>query len=297
MYSSMPGSCRTGRSRRLEQLAMEAETALRGEQFSAMLRALHPSGHLQWAPDLRGAVRVATITKVLTRLRTCSDDGVMESTFSGPPKLTPQGFHPWFDVPDRRNATAAIVFGHWAAMGLHVSPKICSDWIAAACMGDNSPRCDWRTGRSFKCVVRKRVEASEPPVTVGWPRYSSRLLPTYRFLPGLTPHPRHNPLGHSFGQPEPRPRPCEHDHWSHSKDYLYAIDLYNFAYWWEAHEVLEGLWHACGRTTTAGNFFQALIQFAAAHLKRALGNEPAAHNLVSLRAPTPEELPHTLHGA
>lgn len=123
------------------------------------------------------------------------------------------------------------------------------------------------------------MEASEPPVTVGWPRYSRRLLPTYRFLPGLTPHPRHNPLGHSFGQPESLPRPCEHDHWSHSKDYLYAIDLYNFAYWWEAHEVLEGLWHACGRTTTAGNFFQALIQFAAAHLKRALGNEPAAHNL------------------
>ena len=106
------------------QLAMEAETALRGEQFSAMLRALHPSGHLQWAPDLRGPVRVATITKVLTRLRTCSDDGVMESTFSGPPKLTPQGFHPWFDVPDRRNATAAIVFGHWAAMGLHVSENL-----------------------------------------------------------------------------------------------------------------------------------------------------------------------------
>ena len=51
------------------------------------------------------------------------------------------------------------------------------------------------------------MEASEPPVTVGWPRYSRRLLPTYRFLPGLTPHPRHNPLGHSFGQPESLPRP------------------------------------------------------------------------------------------
>jgi predicted metal-dependent hydrolase len=60
---------------------------------------------------------------------------------------------------------------------------------------------------------------------------------------------------------------------------LYAVDLYNFGYWWESHEVLEGLWHACGRRTTAGNYFQALIQFAAAHLKRALGNEVAAHNL------------------
>ena len=109
-----------------QQLAMEAETALRGEQFSATLRALHPSGHLQWAPDLKGPVRLATIIKVLTRIRTCSDDGIMESTFSGPPKLTPQGFHPWFDLPNRRSATATIVFGHWAAMGLHLTPNLCA---------------------------------------------------------------------------------------------------------------------------------------------------------------------------
>ena len=107
-----------------QQFAMEAETALRGEQFNTTLRALHPSDHLQWAPDLKGPVRLATIIKVLTRLRTCSDNGIMESTFSGPPKLTPQGFHPWFDVPNRRSATATIVFGHWAAMGLHLTPNL-----------------------------------------------------------------------------------------------------------------------------------------------------------------------------
>ena len=53
-------------------------------------------------------------------------------------------------------------------------------------------------------------------------------------------------------------------------DYLYAIDLYNYAYWWECHEVLEGLWRA-GQTTKQGNFFRALIQLAAANLKRSLG--------------------------
>ena len=37
-------------------------------------------------------------------------------------------------------------------------------------------------------------------------------------------------------------------------DYLYAIDLYNYAYWWECHEVLEGLWRA-GQTTEARKFF------------------------------------------
>jgi hypothetical protein len=111
------------------------------------------------------------------------------------------------------------------------------------------------------------------------PRYGTLPFPAYRFLPGRTPHPRRNPQGHSFGLPEPRPLPFKHEVWSTSEDYLYAVDLYNFDYWWEAHEVFEGLWHACGRNTEAGNFFQALIQVAGANIKHELGNEAAAQNL------------------
>lgn len=66
-----------------------------------------------------------------------------------------------------------------------------------------------------------------------------------------------------------------------SEDYLYGIDLYNWTYWWEAHEIFEAFWHAYGRSTPAGNFFQALIQCAAANLKRELGYEQATRNLVS----------------
>lgn len=66
-----------------------------------------------------------------------------------------------------------------------------------------------------------------------------------------------------------------------SEEFLYGIDLYNGTYWWEAHEVFEGFWHAYGRSTPAGNFFQALIQCTAANLKRELGNEPAARKLVA----------------
>jgi len=44
-------------------------------------------------------------------------------------------------------------------------------------------------------------------------------------------------------------------------------------------EAFEGLWHAVGHKTQQGTFFQALIQIAAANLKRFLGNEQAATNL------------------
>ena len=121
------------------------------------------------------------------------------------------------------------------------------------------------------------IEPHPPDPT--WPRYSTRPFPSYRFLPGKNPHPRRDPLGHSYGQPEPKLLAFPPEEWQRSEDYLYGIDLYNFAYWWECHEVFEGLWHAVGHNSEQGNFFQALIQLAAANLKRFLGNEQATKNL------------------
>ncbi|HXH85173.1 DUF309 domain-containing protein [Petrachloros mirabilis] len=69
------------------------------------------------------------------------------------------------------------------------------------------------------------------------------------------------------------------DQWPQCDNYLYGIDLYNYAYWWECHEVFEGLWHEAGRHTEQGNFFQALIQLAAANLKVFMGSHRAARNL------------------
>ena len=117
------------------------------------------------------------------------------------------------------------------------------------------------------------------PPDPAWPRYSTRPFPFYRFLPGKNPHPRRDPLGHSYGQPEPKLLAFPPELWQRSEDYLYGIDLYNFAYWWECHEVFEGLWHAVGHNSEQGNFFQALIQLTAANLKYFLGNPAAAHNL------------------
>lgn len=125
------------------------------------------------------------------------------------------------------------------------------------------------------------VAGVEPsPANPDWPRYSSRPFPAYRFIPGNNPHPRRNPQGHSFGCPEPSPTPCRPEDWFQSEDYRFGIDLYNFAYWWECHEVFEGFWHAVGRKTEQGLFFQALIQLAAANLKRHTRHLSAAENLL-----------------
>lgn len=112
-----------------------------------------------------------------------------------------------------------------------------------------------------------------------WLRYSTRSFPSYRFMPGKSPHPRRDPRGHSYGLLEPRPAAFSPKEWRSSEDYLYGIDLYNFAYWWECHEIFEGLWHAAGHETEQGNFFQALIQIAAGNLKQASGAKPSAEKL------------------
>ena len=119
------------------------------------------------------------------------------------------------------------------------------------------------------------------PYQPAWPRYSTRPFPPYRFIPGKTPHPRRHPDGHAYGQIEPKPETLHPEAWSESDAYRYGTDLYNFAYWWECHEIFEGLWHAVGHHTEQGNFFQALIQFAAANLKRFTGHHRAAGNLVT----------------
>lgn len=124
-----------------------------------------------------------------------------------------------------------------------------------------------------------------------WPRYTTLPFPPYRFVPGLNPHPRRDPRGHAYGQPEPRLDSFAPDTWQQAEPYLYGIDLYNYAYWWECHEVFESLWHAVGTKTEQGNFFQALIQLAAAFLKQHQGQSTAMTKLAQSGAVRLARLP------
>lgn len=98
-------------------------------------------------------------------------------------------------------------------------------------------------------------------------RYSQRPFPDYRFVPGRAPHPTRDPQGHSYNTPEEKLDRFDPAKWSSCDCYLYGIDLFNHAYWWEAHEALETVWIAAGRHSRTGLFIQGLIQIAVAHLK------------------------------
>jgi hypothetical protein len=110
------------------------------------------------------------------------------------------------------------------------------------------------------------------PPDPAWPRYSALAFPAYRFVPGLGPHPRRDPRGHAYGTVELPPPRFPPERWRDNEVYRHGVDLYNYAYWWECHEALEGLWHLTGHTGTEAQFLQGLIQAAAANLKRHVGS-------------------------
>ena len=106
-----------------------------------------------------------------------------------------------------------------------------------------------------------------------WPRYAGqRALPPYRYVPGLNPHPVSDPAGHSHGHRPERVRVPAPEDWAACAPYLWAVDLHNFAYWWEAHEAWEGLWQETDKKGTQARFLQGLIQVSAGLLKAHLGS-------------------------
>lgn len=119
----------------------------------------------------------------------------------------------------------------------------------------------------------------QPPAKPAPPRYTARVFPAYRFVPGKTPHPVRDPEGHSYNKSAPQLPPFAADQWQACEEYLYGIDLFNHGYWWEAHEALEAVWVAAGRQTETGLFIQGLIQIAVAQLKRLQGFDDVAHRM------------------
>lgn len=133
--------------------------------------------------------------------------------------------------------------------------------------------------------------AASPAPDPAWPRWSRDPFPPYRYVPGQSPHPRTDPRGHAYGRPEPRHAVLDPAGWASSPFYLRGIDLFNHAYWWESHVVFEALWHGAGRAGPGGDLFQALVQLAAAELKRVVGAGAPARALTERALPRLARVP------
>jgi hypothetical protein len=99
------------------------------------------------------------------------------------------------------------------------------------------------------------------------PRYLPEIpFPSYAYVPGRAPHPASED-GHLIGRFEPEGVLIEDPGSSRDAAWLRGVDLFNHGYYWEAHEVWEGAWKACGKRGVVADFLKALIKLAACGVK------------------------------
>ncbi|WP_298623836.1 symmetrical bis(5'-nucleosyl)-tetraphosphatase [uncultured Legionella sp.] len=106
-------------------LAHELEAVLASEHYSEFLAQMYGNKPDIWSDDLSGMGRLRMITNYFTRMRFCNDKGRLEMSFKGAISKAPPHVYPWYEVPNRKEIPADIVFGHWAAlMGQCPNPRI-----------------------------------------------------------------------------------------------------------------------------------------------------------------------------
>ncbi|MHB1353616.1 MAG: symmetrical bis(5'-nucleosyl)-tetraphosphatase [Thiobacillus sp.] len=104
--------------------AAEAEAVLAGAHYRDFLAQMYGNAPVAWDDGLEGVERLRVIVNAFTRLRYCSAAGEMEFHHKGAPGTQPPGWLPWFDVPGRKSANLAVVFGHWSTLGFVNRPEL-----------------------------------------------------------------------------------------------------------------------------------------------------------------------------
>ena len=100
---------------RAREMAREAEPWLQPARLGSILGPADSDPEL-FTADLSPARRARVIVAYFTRMRVCSAEGRLESSYKGPARGSPAGFLPWFAHPGRKTRQERIIFGHWAAL-------------------------------------------------------------------------------------------------------------------------------------------------------------------------------------
>jgi bis(5'-nucleosyl)-tetraphosphatase (symmetrical) len=105
-------------------LAREVEAALQGPQYRDFIANMWGSQPDSWSDDLVGWPRLRAVVNAMTRMRFCTEAGVMDFRVKGKVANAPAGYIPWFEIPGRRSADTILVTGHWSALGLKLTANL-----------------------------------------------------------------------------------------------------------------------------------------------------------------------------
>jgi len=105
-------------------LAEEVHALLRGPELAEFLPQMYGNEPDRWKEELEGVARLRFVINVLTRIRYCNAKGKLDFKTKEGLGTAPEGYLPWFDVPERRTAGHPIAFGHWSTLGLVQRPDL-----------------------------------------------------------------------------------------------------------------------------------------------------------------------------
>jgi bis(5'-nucleosyl)-tetraphosphatase (symmetrical) len=99
-------------------LAAEVSAVLRHDDLvKQFLGGMYGNSPNLWHEQLTGTRRWRLITNYLTRMRLVSLSGELEFSFKEDlGSDLPDGYHPWFSLPNPSLKGVRVLFGHWAAL-------------------------------------------------------------------------------------------------------------------------------------------------------------------------------------
>ena len=128
-------------------LSAEVCTALTSENYRGFLAHMWGGTPASWRDELSGWDRLRVIVNAMTRMRFCSHDGIMEFRHKGLPEHAPDGFLPWFALPNRASADHTLICGHWSALGLKLETNLLA--LDTGCL--------WGGALTAVCLEDRRV--------------------------------------------------------------------------------------------------------------------------------------------
>ncbi|MBE9610316.1 symmetrical bis(5'-nucleosyl)-tetraphosphatase [Chitinilyticum piscinae] len=103
--------------------ARQVEAQLAAPEFANLLGAMYGSSPADWPTASRHPLSRARFTiNAFTRMRFLNDGGELAMAFKG--DRAQPGFLPWFDWPRRQSLPKPILFGHWSALGVKITPDV-----------------------------------------------------------------------------------------------------------------------------------------------------------------------------
>ncbi len=98
-------------------LSAEVSQVLQNDQqLHQFLNGMYGNSPALWHEQLRGTKRWRVITNYLTRMRLCDFAGELEFSHKEGLDNLPEGYYPWFNLPNPSLKNTRILFGHWAAL-------------------------------------------------------------------------------------------------------------------------------------------------------------------------------------